>query len=218
MCGENYSRRRRRYGALGSPPRVRGKRLRISAEDGLLRITPACAGKTAAVYRDLTGEKDHPRVCGENFHVKLITIVRIGSPPRVRGKQKIIKFYDERKRITPACAGKTAHTERPHGAGKDHPRVCGENPREKGNRTNVRGSPPRVRGKLCATIGAPRASRITPACAGKTPCFRYNLRLRRDHPRVCGENLKSSRRALKTVGSPPRVRGKLSEFRVFSAH
>ena len=86
---------------------MRGKRLRISAEDGLLRITPACAGKTAAVYKDLTGEKDHPRVCGENFHVKLITIVRIGSPPRVRGKQQWVLTVLTHGRITPACAGKT---------------------------------------------------------------------------------------------------------------
>ena len=50
---------------------------------------------------------------------------------------------------------------------------------------------------------------ITPACAGKRgqppsgPCCRW------DHPRVCGEKSMMSRVVFCTVGSPPRVRGKV---------
>ena len=50
--------------------------------------------------------------------------------------------------------------------------------------------------------------RITPADAGKTPRHSANKNLIRDHPRGCGENLRSNRlRALRS-GSPPRMRGK----------
>ena len=50
--------------------------------------------------------------------------------------------------------------------------------------------------------------RITPAYAGKTrikPCL---LGLKRDHPRVCGENYKNLHTAYHITGSPPRMRGK----------
>ena len=50
-----------------------------------------------------------------------------GSPPRVRGKQSMDSIKNQVKRITPACAGKTATLERALSEPEDHPRVCGEN-------------------------------------------------------------------------------------------
>ena len=54
---------------MGSPPQVRGKRLRAcptAAQDG---ITPAGAGKTKlrAAYHVVA--QDHPRRCGENLKI-----------------------------------------------------------------------------------------------------------------------------------------------------
>ena len=54
-------------------------------------------------------------------------------------------------------------------------------------------------------------SRITPARAGKTQSIRPHVRIISDHPRACGENLKQSVSDSRKEGSPPRVRGKLSE-------
>ena len=91
-----------------------------------------------------------------------------GSPPRVRGK--LYGGYPERisARITPACAGKTGSALRVTPVSEDHPRVCGENRRDPKTMSGKAGSPPRVRGKPCATTESTRGSRITPACAGKT--------------------------------------------------
>ena len=72
------------------------------------------------------------------------------------------------RRITPACAGKTAVIIQPLPRKQDHPRVCGENRTYTIPEAIAKGSPPRVRGKLPYEDTDAAAVRITPACAGKT--------------------------------------------------
>ena len=50
--------------------------------------------------------------------------------------------------------------------------------------------------------------RITPAGAGKTFRNPPAVRPSKDHPRRCGENLRSAIKKMPTRGSPPQVRGK----------
>ena len=71
------------------------------------------------------------------------------------------------------------------------------------------GSPPRMRGKPLCSRPPTAGSRITPAYAGKTPPLAFHFVFLRDHPRVCGENLKSVLPFTFSLGSPPRMRGKL---------
>ena len=55
---------------------------------------------------------------------------------------------------------------------------------------------------------------ITPACAGKrSQPFRSHFR-EKDHPRVCGEKCPPGKFFFMTVGSPPRVRGKVSAGKI----
>ena len=87
--------------------------------------------------------------------------------------------------------------------------MCGKNQIRFGLVLEEVGSPPRVREKQESFYGALQGYGITPACAGKTaPCplsrFKY-----RDHPRVCGKNLKNTSGLGCDKGSPPRVREKL---------
>ena len=149
-------------------------------------------------------------MCGENFVPPTFSLVDLGSPPRVRGKPVEKRLTELRKRITPACAGKTApHARRTHDR-RDHPRVCGENARTMPPQTAVPGSPPRVRGKRVIQLLKIWQQRITPACAGKTPHIAPLEASGQDHPRVCGENGKTYKVEGAEMGSPPRVRGKLS--------
>ena len=66
-----------------------------------------------------------------------------------------------------------------------------------------------MRGKASCILVSSSTVGITPAYAGKRgqppsgPCCRW------DHPRVCGEKSMMSRVVFCTVGSPPRVRGKV---------
>ena len=71
------------------------------------RITPAGAGKTLHTKVPVLTIWDHPRRCGENFLFKRILFARIGSPPQVRGKRNFVLRIPDRRRITPAGAGKT---------------------------------------------------------------------------------------------------------------
>ena len=147
-------------------------------------------------------------MCGENPSPKAFITFSSGSPPRVRGKPILGWKMSSQQRITPACAGKTNLSCMVNKALRDHPRVCGENIFATCSDLGYRGSPPRVRGKLSLPLRDASARRITPACAGKTFFSLFILSPVQDHPRVCGENMRSPSQYAVLIGSPPRVRGK----------
>ena len=106
MCGEKVMEFYKLLHLLGSPPRVRGKAFQTMFGTFITGITPACAGKRQAASMPFALAPDHPRVCGEKFIFSVRRLMLIGSPPRVRGKVRIIHYPDGDRRITPACAGK----------------------------------------------------------------------------------------------------------------
>ena len=110
-----------------------------------------------------------------------------GSPPRVRGKGLLSKKCLLRVGITPACAGKRCGARLAAGHRRDHPRVCGEKLALNVIPNSIKGSPPRVRGKVITYQLTPERSGITPACAGKRGPLGIIAGHLRDHPRVCGE-------------------------------
>ena len=70
----------------GSPPRARGE-VNHSIEIGTnARITPACAGRSAARPASVFRAPDHPRVRGEKPFILDLVAERDGSPPRARGE------------------------------------------------------------------------------------------------------------------------------------
>ena len=171
VCGEKCNAFRRTVQNSGSPPRVRGKVAQLDDLRFLLRITPACAGKRRYKRQRLRAVWDHPRVCGEKFIHAGKSIKCIGSPPRVRGKVFRACVMGCTSGITPACAGKRISGLNCARRSRDHPRVCGEKRRVRVLSMLATGSPPRVRGKACPFGLALALSRITPACAGKSPCI-----------------------------------------------
>ena len=89
----------------GSPPRVRGTDIETTSNYYNHRITPACAGNSnrPAIVRGTC--KDHPRVCGEQRALRMKIRSMFGSPPRVRGTERLHLCIVQPRRITPACAG-----------------------------------------------------------------------------------------------------------------
>ena len=85
--------------------------------------------------------------------------------------------------------------------------MCGEQFGSSRSKIIFGGSPPRVRGTVKKKDAEKQAQRITPACAGNSRSRSGYYRLRRDHPRVCGEQFCVSFRSHADLGSPPRVRG-----------
>ena len=139
-------------------------------QDKEARITPACAGNRqddCILYRIL---EDHPRVCGEQFVSVASSSQVIGSPPRVRGTERLQSMLSTETRITPACAGNRCLPGQGWQDCRDHPRVCGEQSFSVLASPVNKGSPPRVRGTEKFWAHMPRWMRITPACAGNSLC------------------------------------------------
>ena len=189
---------------------MRGKDDRPCAYDHTDRITPAYAGKSTRLSLFAIFSGDHPRVCGEKHPAFSVRHIFRGSPPRVRGKDCVRSLYVVLFRITPACAGKRECPTEGAPAAGDHPRVCGEKPARPDTAYNDWGSPPRVRGKEKWDVPVEDAGRITPACAGKSPHDGLPWVDFEDHPRVCGEKRGWLDEQNRRIGSPPRVRGKVT--------
>lgn len=69
-------------------------------------VSPAYAGKRRTIPRRRSAAPDHPRVCGEKLYPICSSIDLWGSPPRMRGKESEKPDCDDKRRITPAYAGK----------------------------------------------------------------------------------------------------------------
>ncbi len=89
MCGEKDRQPIRASTISGSPPHVRGKVLYSEQIIRTMRITPACAGKSAPHHIHHVRERDHPCMCGEKSYTPPIISMRAGSPPHVRGKARL---------------------------------------------------------------------------------------------------------------------------------
>ena len=128
----------------------------------------------------------------------------------MRGKVRCTITRDFDSRITPAYAGKSALGLNVDKVSGDHPRVCGEKDSAPLDIDFIWGSPPRMRGK--AELGPAQLPfpGITPAYAGKSSLRSSSPLQSGDHPRVCGEKYTSSCSQAPAVGSPPRMRGKVS--------
>ena len=162
--------------------------------------------------------QDHPRLCGEKLPSSGNSLVTLGSPPPMRGKDiHSGKFY-RIPGITPAYAGKRKILGGENGGNQDHPRLCGEKRQSNRKLEIPTGSPPPMRGKGFAPSVLPLPVGITPAYAGKryTPWHLWNRY--KDHPRLCGEKFSFLRQPMRLPGSPPPMRGKATLFLFFGVH
>ena len=126
----------------------------------------------------------------------------------MRGKPALRAALVLHRGLIPARAGKTGWGPLVPGATWAHPRACGENTTSSPHKSCLATSSPRVRGKPRAPGGTSFASRLIPACAGKTSSRASSPPSGRAHPRVCEENVIAGFIAAVRAGSSPRVRGK----------
>ncbi len=54
--------------------------------NGRERSTPACAGTTTPRTTRWLSQREHPRVCGDDFVMYTSALAADGAPPRVRGR------------------------------------------------------------------------------------------------------------------------------------
>ena len=148
MCGEHVVSEHLHGHVQGSSPHVRGAH-RCTAQSGHGRgIIPACAGSTLDLIDTATGNRDHPRMCGEHATPRTDTPDSTG--------------------IIPACAGSTSVCFLGKFLVGDHPRMCGEHFNCEEVALMRVGSSPHVRGAHLDRRLPRRESGIIPACAGST--------------------------------------------------
>ena len=155
---------------------------------------------------------------GEDGRVLDSADLRAGSPPHARGRRRRATRRNGRRRITPACAGKTSCLTRrigrlpgspPHARGRlDLPfRLAGTFPDH-----------PRMRGEDAPVgPGCPPGLWITPACAGKTRHAVRGWLTCPDHPRMRGEDVSDIIDEVSRWGSPPHARGRLTYTETYTA-
>ncbi len=85
VCGEQWLRSFPHGPFQGSSPRVRGAVASTRSSMVSAGIIPACAGSRRPDTLPEVGERDHPRVCGEQLSSAPTNRRRRGSSPRVRG-------------------------------------------------------------------------------------------------------------------------------------
>ena len=124
----------------------------------------------------------------------------------------------DRKRNTPAEAGKTFRVI--YSALKDqkHPRRGGEDLRTKRGCCDTRETPPPRRGRLSRFACVHIASRNTPAEAGKTPHAGPKRRALRKHPRRGGEDDHIPQPSKAIQETPPPRRGRPKEHFKMAAY
>ena len=150
----------------------------------------------------------HPRVCGGSRKICACCRCGTGTSPRVRGKPLSCVASRSEGRYIPACAGEAAERAPATVTRQVHPRVCGGSDRREGLLECLRGTSPRVRGKLRHARGGRVRWGYIPACAGEAAVIVRCLSSHRVHPRVCGGSSWYEGEAGATGGTSPRVRGK----------
>ena len=145
---------------------------------------------------------------GEDPHFVGTLAFPKGSPPHARGRLGSGPGRSRRRRITPACAGKTQPPSDSPAPRRDHPRVRGENNWAAWVAGQIPGSPPHARGRPAMSLIAGHQSWITPACAGKTSGMIERKVKWTDHPRMRGEDFHLVKFGIYPLGSPPHARGR----------
>ena len=151
--------------------------------------------------------RDHPRLRGEQHADPWHKCKRGGSPPLARGTVVVLKSVEVERGITPACAGNRPWRRRQKNEAKDHPRLRGEQFLSFAASLRQMGSPPLARGTAISRRFGKMFCGITPACAGNRNAGALWGRKHGDHPRLRGEQARSSKGARGRLGSPPLARG-----------
>ena len=152
----------------GSPPLARERLLLGTLRVYLLRITPACAGKTFSTSELTEVHEDHPRLRGKDIVPHDREAFRLGSPPLARERPIPVQQMQLQLRITPACAGKTLPKTGSLIPKEDHPRLRGKDLTILSTLSARLGSPPLARERQAQEMAQKINNGITPACAGKT--------------------------------------------------
>ena len=131
-----------------------------------------------------------------------------GTSPHVRGRPMAPRLFSLGAGNIPACAGQTNFCWSLSRSFAEHPRMCGADNSSRSTPRRRHGTSPHVRGRLDRSSYHTRRSRNIPACAGQTRPWSLTRATRREHPRMCGADMRISTRQAALGGTSPHVRGR----------
>ena len=143
---------------------------------------------------------------GKDHATRSSKLILSGSPPLARERRHRARYEKRRRRITPACAGKTSRAVAREWADEDHPRLRGKDCILARGIIPQVGSPPLARERRNLSRRLCLMSGITPACAGKTWRIYGHRVFSWDHPRLRGKDPLTSISTRCFSGSPPLAR------------
>ena len=186
VCGGTAGMWRRKCGAKGLSPRVRGNQPDLFGQLQYLGSIPACAGEPRRKCHASSPRWVYPRVCGGTPGGTAVGPNANGLSPRVRGNLLYLVRRQRTGRSIPACAGEPRLSESAFPHRRVYPRVCGGTKRRLDFDHLQSGLSPRVRGNPHGLKNALLSRRSIPACAGEPQGIPPILRNARVYPRVCG--------------------------------
>ena len=148
---------------------------------------------------------------GEDNHLRSEKQYLMETPPHARGRLPLHFRSNEATRNTPACAGKTPGEKKSRQSRGKHPRMRGEDESTHLTPWSAPETPPHARGRRICGWNVCDTLRNTPACAGKTSPSHQQLRCRRKHPRMRGEDRNKSAILFFSSETPPHARGRHGE-------
>ena len=158
------------YYSTGSSPRVWGQVFTSSKIHIIRRIIPTRVGTSCRIYDKARERGDHPHACGDKGTLKRLSVMFIGSSPRVWGQDCTLYTVLKCTRIIPTRVGTSGQVVCACVGMRDHPHACGD----KGNEflfiKSRLGSSPRVWGQVSALYFAINAFRIIPTRVGTSLC------------------------------------------------
>ena len=168
LCGEYGLRTLYTFMIWGSSPHMRGIQSPMGMFPAYARFTPAHAGNTKHVQKNLPPAWVHPRLRGEYLSPVFLNLLISGSSPLTRGILLHAVEISRSCRFTPAHAGNTPPQPLFQWLHRVHPRSRGEYNELVLKTNDRRGSPPLTRGIPVERGGTGASTRFTPAHAGNT--------------------------------------------------
>ena len=168
LCGEYGLRTLYTFMIWGSSPHMRGIQSPMGMFPAYARFTPAHAGNTKHVQKNLPPAWVHPRSRGEYLSPVFLNLLISGSSPLTRGILLHAVEISRSCRFTPAHAGNTESVPAMFLQAQVHPRSRGEYFSVLVPVIRDIGSPPLTRGIPDGTVETVDFPRFTPAHAGNT--------------------------------------------------
>ena len=159
---------------LGSSPLTRGIQSPMGMFPAYARFTPAHAGNTKHVQKNLPPAWVHPRSRGEYLSPVFLNLLISGSSPLTRGILLHAVEISRSCRFTPAHAGNTILHVGIYSFPQVHPRSRGEYSSQHFGSCKWIGSSPLTRGILPVLIIFAHVFRFIPAHAGNTACLYHH--------------------------------------------